>query len=177
VKLDRNRQVVEIRESTRLRFARDSGPLTCEVKPQELHCNSNAKRPEKSIDIRVKMELPYAILWPLSVFSMGGLTGAVDQPLGRATSVQVVRIEELNPTLPVLPMRADGLIELLGREEITIGSHEFLARKYELRTPVQPGRLQIWVSPEGLVLAIEKMTRPRARLDLARLTMPPDFWR
>lgn len=123
------------------------------------------------------MDLPYGILWPISVFSLGGLTGTVDQPPGAETLVQLVSLEELSPSLPVLPMRADGQLRFLGWETVAVGTSKIRAKKYELTTAMQPRRLQIWVSPEGLVTAMEKMVEPRSRLELVRLSTTADFSR
>lgn len=177
VKLDRNWQVLKIQESAQLRWRRDSGPLTCDLLPREIRCNSGARNPAGAVDIRVAMDLPYGILWPISVFSLGGLTSAVDQPPGGETLVQLISIEELSSALPVLPMRADGRLRFLGWETVTVGTSKIKAKKYELTTAMQPGRLQIWVSPEGLVTAVEKVVQPRSRLELVRLSTTADFSR
>lgn len=76
------------------------------------------------------MELPYPIVWPISVFSLGGLTGIVDPPPGGGNAVQLVR-EEMNHDVPVLHTRADGRLRFVGWDNLTIGKRNINAKKCE----------------------------------------------
>ena len=66
--LSHDLRLLELKEFARLKFRRDSGPLTCRFPAEELRCDSGAKDPRHGVDVKVSMDLPYGVIWPLSAF-------------------------------------------------------------------------------------------------------------
>jgi hypothetical protein len=170
-------QLLSTKEFARLTFRRDSGPLTCELLPQQLRCDSGAKDPAQSVDVQFAMDRPYGLIWPLSAFSLGGLTrAAAPSQLEKPVPVQVVQLQEISNTLPVLAIRSDGLIRYLGQSQVsfTVSGQSWRPSVYELTaSPVR--KMTIWTSPEGLLLVAERPNWPRGRMELVKFTKFADF--
>lgn len=113
-------QLLSTKAFARLTFRRDSGPLTCELLPQQLCCDSGAKDPAQSVDVQFAMDRPYGLIWPLSAFSLSGLTRAASSQLNKATPIQVVQLQEISNTLPVLAIRSDGLTPISARARLVL---------------------------------------------------------
>jgi hypothetical protein len=174
-KLARDLQLLSGKEFAKLVFRNDSGPLTCEFKPQRLHCDSGAKDPANRVDIEYSMDHPYALIWPLSAFSLAGLTRAatnVDKP----AMVQVAQLEQISDVLPVLAIRSDGLLRYLGQSQASfaVSGQSWHAKVYEL-TAGPVGKVEIRTSPEGLLLQAEKLSWPKSRMELVKFTKFADF--
>jgi hypothetical protein len=169
-------QLLELKEFTHLRFRPDSGPTTCQLLSHELQCDSAAQDPAHAVSVRCAMDRPYGFLWPLSAFSLASLTRAAPKEIGRKAVVQVVQLEEISDTLPILIMRSDGLIRSLGPSEspLDILGKKYPANVYELRAgPIR--KMTIWTSAEGLLLAAERPGLMQARMELVRFTKFADF--
>jgi hypothetical protein len=174
-KLARNLQPLSITEFTHLVFRQDSGPLTCELLPRTLRCDSGAKDPVQRIDVQVALDRPYALIWPLSAFSFAGLTSSASTE-GQTVPVQVVQLEEISERLPVLAIRSDGRIQYSGKSErtMTVSDKSWQPNMYHLAaSPV--GEMTIWTSPQGLLLALERPGWPRGRMQLVKFTQFADF--
>lgn len=175
-KLAPDLQLVSIKEFARLTFRRDSGPLTCDLLPQQLRCDSGAKDPAQAVDVQFGMDRPYGLIWPLSAFSLAGLTRAAPPQSDRPAPIQVVQLQEISDALPVLAIRSDGLIRYLGQSKatLTVSGQSWRPNVYELTaSPVR--KMTIWTSPEGLLLAAERPSSPRGRMELVRFAKFADF--
>jgi hypothetical protein len=164
-----------IKEFAPLNFRHDSGPLTCDFLPQQLRCESGAKDPAQSVDVQFGMDRPYGLIWPLSAFSLAGLTRAASS-LEKPTPVQVVQLQEISDALPVLAIRSDGLIRYLGQSEatLTISGKSWRPNVYELTaSPIR--KMTIWTSPEGLLLLAERPSWPKGRMELVKFRKFADF--
>lgn len=169
-------QMLGIKEFAHLRYRPDSGPLTCEFLPLELQCDSGAKDPAHAVDVHYNMDHPYGFLWPLSAFSLAGLTRVAPKEIGQKAVVQMVQLEELSDTLPVLAIRSDGLIRSLGPSEspLDILGKKCPAYVYELTAnPIR--KMTIWTSTEGLLLAAERQGLIKEKMELVRFTKFADF--
>jgi hypothetical protein len=174
-KLAPDLQLLSAKEFARLAFRRDSGPLTCELLPHQLRCDSGAKDPSQAVAVQFGMDRPYGLIWPLSAFSLAGLTRAAST-LNKPTPVQVVQLEQISDALPVLAIRSDGLIRYLGQSEatLTVSSSSWRPNVYELTaSPIR--KMTIWTSQEGLLLAAERPSWPKGRMELVKFTKFADF--
>jgi hypothetical protein len=153
VQLSRDLTITRITEFARLKWRPDSGPLTCEFLPSQLHCLSNAKERLNSIVLRVPMEEPFGLLWPISAFSLGGITRQVERDPNRATRVQLVSIEQPSQEVPVSPMILGGKIRYLGEENIDVAGRQRDALKFSLKVALHP-ELVLRTSPRGLLLQV-----------------------
>src|SRR5437868_6930922 len=88
--LSRDLTITRLTEFARLKWRRDSGPLSCEFLRSTLHCSSNAKNAGQSLNIKIPMQQPYGLLWPISAFSLSGLTRAAEREAQKVTRIQLV---------------------------------------------------------------------------------------
>jgi len=174
-KLAEDLRLFSIQEFAHLVFRRDSGPLTCEFRPEKLHCDSGAKDPSNNVKVEFAMDRPYGLLWPFSAFSLAGLTRAPSQTV-KPVPIQVVQLDQVSDAFPVVAIRSDGLIRYLGPSQLplTVSGQDWHANVYELTaSPVR--KMTIWISPEGLLLAAEMPRTPRTRMELTKFTRFADF--
>ena len=151
--LSRDLTVTHVTEFANLKWRRDSGPLTCEFLPNELHCSSDGRDPKQVIELRIPMGHPYGLLWPVSIFSLSGVTREAERDRSRATPIQMVTIEQPHSWLPVNPTVLDGTLEYLGEEDLEAADQKWHAHKFSFKVPSQPQFL-IWTSSKGILLAL-----------------------
>jgi len=176
IHLTKDFHVDEIKEFTRLRFIRDSGPLTCSMQADKLHCTSGAKDPVQSLDLDLEMEHPYTIMWPISAFSLGSLVRATKDRVGEKIPVQIVTLEEISEDLPLLTVTSEGSICYLGQDQTPFEAmgQRWTPKVYQLdSSPVR--HLFIWTTPEGLVLAAQQSKDENSRLQLVSFRKFQDF--
>ena len=163
---------LSIKEFAQLAFRSDSGPLSCELLPQQLRCDSGGKDPAR---VQFALDRPYALIWPLSAFSLAGLTRAATE-LDKPTPIQIVQLEQISYALPVLAIRSDGLIRYRGQsqEVFSTSGRSFQPKVYELTTS-PTGKMTIWTSPEGLLLAAAKSSWPKGRIELVNFKKFAEF--
>jgi hypothetical protein len=145
VELTRDLTVTRLTEFTQLGLKRESGPLSCEFLAMELQCFSEGQ------SLRVPMENPYAFLWPISPFSLTGLTRASERDTARPAKVQLLSIEQLSPALPIYPMVLSGELQYLGEENIDAAGQNWPSYKFSLKVAMNP-QILLWTSTRGLLL-------------------------
>jgi hypothetical protein len=169
--LSRDLTVIRMTEFAPLKWRPDSGPVSCEFLPKELHCFSEAKDPKQSVNLRVSMDHPFALLWPISPFSLSGLTREAERDLSHGTEVQLLSIEQPNQYDPVRPTILSGQLQYLGEEDIAAADQKWTAYKFSLKVPSYPQFL-IWTSSKGILLALaiehEHPNWPREGMKLTR---------
>jgi hypothetical protein len=153
VQLSRDLTVIRMTEFAKLRWRPDSGPLSCEFLPKELHCSSGGTDPNKAIELHTAVEEPYGLLWPVSAFSLSGLTREAERDPSVPTKAQLVTIEQPSAENPVSVITLSGELRYLGEENIELASQNWQAYKFALKVPLHPEFL-IWTSQRGLLLAI-----------------------
>lgn len=153
VELSRDLTIVRMKEFARLKWRRDSGPLTCEFLRSALHCTSNAKNARQSVELNIPMREPFGLLWPISAFSLSGLTRQTERDAHRETRVQLVSLEQPSAQIPVNPMILEGRLRYLGEEKIDVAGQVRRAFKFSIKVPLSPEFIA-WTSPRGLLLAV-----------------------
>jgi len=151
--LSRDLTLTGVTEFTRLRWRRDSGPLTCKFLPKEFDCSSNAKDRQNNIDLKIPMEHPFGLLWPISAFSLSGITREAERDPHRATPIQLVSIEQPSAGIPVNPVIREGELRYLGGENIDIAGQPHRAFKFSIKVALSP-ELVVWTSPKGVLLKV-----------------------
>jgi hypothetical protein len=178
VELTRDLTVNRMKEFAKLKWVRDSGPLSCEFLPTQLDCSSGGSDPKKEIKLRTPVEKPYGLLWPVSPFSFSGITREVERDPKRATQADLVRIEQPGMADPVRATILQGPILYLGEEDFEAAGRKWRAHKFSLKIPLQPQYL-IWTSPKGLLLALaiehEHKDWPEEGLRLSRFESSTKF--
>jgi hypothetical protein len=153
LRLSRDLTLLSVKEFAKLKWRPDSGPLTCEFLPRELHCSSGARDPSQLIELRIPMQHPYGFLWPISAFSLSSITRAAERDPGRPTRVQLVTVEEPSKEDPVYLMTLDGELRYLGKEDLQAAGQKWPAYKFSLKVPLHSS-FMIWTSSKGIVLAL-----------------------
>ena len=151
--LSRDLTVTRVTEFAKLKWRRDSGPLTCEFLPSELHCSSDGRDPKQAIELRISMEHSFGILWPVSIFSLSSVTREAERDRNQMTPMQLVTIEQPSSWLPVNPTILDGTLQYLGDEDLEAADQKWHAHKFSFKVPSQPQFL-IWTSSKGIPLAL-----------------------
>jgi len=153
VELSRDLTMTRATEYTKLKWRKDSGPLSCEFLPRELHCSSGAQDPKQAVELRMPMEHPFGLLWPISVFSLAGVSRYVERDLNREIPIELVTLEQSNATYPVSPTILSGSLRYLGEEDLETATQKFQAYKFLFRVPSKPQFL-IWTSSKGILLRL-----------------------
>lgn len=153
IQLSRDLTPMRTTEFAKLAWRRDSGPTTCEFLPKEIHCFSAPGKSEGPLDLHIPMRPPYGFLWPISPFSLGGLTRESERDLTRANSIQLLSIEQPNPSNPIYPIVRNGQLQFLGDEDLEVAGQTWRAHKFSLKVPSYPQFL-IWTSSNGLLLDV-----------------------
>jgi hypothetical protein len=151
--LTRDLTMIRAKEFARLKWVKDSGPLSCEFLPAELDCSAGGSNAAHEIKMRTPLSKPYALLWPISPLSFGGITREVERDRQRPTVVDFIRIEQPGMANPVQATILEGPLQYLGVEEIEAAGRKWAAEKFALKIPFQP-QILIWTSHKGLLLSI-----------------------
>ena len=153
IQLSRDLTPIRMTEFAKLVWQRDSGPLTCEFLVKEVHCSSGARNNKQAIDLRVPMEFPYGFLWPISPFSLSGLTRQAERDLNRPNPIQLLSVEQPSADNPILPIVRNGQLQYLGDKDIDVAEQTWHAYEFSLKVPSYPQFL-IWTSRSGLLLSV-----------------------
>lgn len=153
VRLSRDLTVVDMTEFAKLRWRPNSGPLTCEFLSADLHCSSGAVDSGQPLELHTPMQHPFGLLWPISAFSLSGITQEAERDLNHPTKVELAQIEQPDEDNPVEITILGGQLRYLGDEGIDLAGKKWAAHKFSLKVALQPEFL-IWVSPKGLLLSL-----------------------
>ena len=99
------------------------------------------------------MQHPFGLLWPISAFSLSGITQEAERDPNHPTEVELAKIEQPDEENPVEVTILGGQLRYLGDEGIELAGKKWVARKFSLKVALQPEFL-IWVSPKGLLLSL-----------------------
>jgi hypothetical protein len=153
VQLSRDLTLTGVTEFSRLKWRRDSGPLTCKFLRQELDCSSNAKDRQNDVDLKIPMGHIFGLFWPISAFSLSGITREAERDRHQATPIQLVSLEQPSEQIPVNPMILDGQVRYLGEERLDVAGEQRRAFKFSIKVALSP-ELIIWTTPKGLLMRV-----------------------
>lgn len=151
--LSRDLTVTRVTEFAQLRWRRDSGPLTCDFLRSELRCSSNAKDQAQAIELGIPMQHAFGLFWPISAFSLSGLTREAERDPRRATRIQLISIRQPSAEMPVMPMILDGDLRYVGEENIEVAGMLRPAFKFSIKASLSP-EIVVWTTKNGLLLAV-----------------------
>jgi hypothetical protein len=177
VHLSRDFTVIDVTEFTKLTWVRDSGPLSCRFQPLEMDCSSGGTDPKRSLKVDTPMHHPFGILWPISAFSLSGITREAERNSGPGAEAELASIEQPSQEDPVDVTILEGRLRYLGEEQITLAGQNWRAHKFSLQAALEPEFL-IWVSPRGLLLAAtaqHRKNRAAERMELVQFRKWDDF--
>ncbi len=99
------------------------------------------------------MQHPFGLLWPISAFSLSGVTREEERNIDRPAEVQLASIEQPDEDNPVEVTVLDGQLRYLGEESIELAGQNWRAHKFSLKVALHPQFL-IWTSSKGLLLSL-----------------------
>jgi hypothetical protein len=135
--------------------------VLCKIALQEFTCE--AKGRTRKLDIKP----PYDYFSP-SPWILSNVVRRVKKDPSVSSSVNLVRIDGADENGPTLSSFV-AQVQYVGDDQIEVGGQKYMASIYELHSAgVIPGML-VWVSPEGIVLAMQDSTHPEQRMELAEL--------
>lgn len=153
VRLTRDRTVIDMTEFAKLKWRPDSGPLSCEFLASELDCSSGGTDPAQNLELHTPMQSPFGLLWPISPFSLSGITQEAERDRNRPTEVELARIEQPSQRNPVEVTLLNGHLHYLGEEQVELAGETWSAYQFSLKVALEPEFL-IRVSSEGLLLSV-----------------------
>jgi hypothetical protein len=143
-----------------------------------MHCSPGEKHPNPAKDWHVAVEHPYGLLWPISPFSLGGITKESERDPAQTTRVSLLTIEQPGASDPVSPMVLVGKLQYLGVEDIEAAGRVWRAYKVSIKVPLHPEYL-VWTSAKGLLLALSvehaHADWPKEGLRLTRYESSSDY--
>jgi hypothetical protein len=143
--------LLRLTEYKKLQWRPDSGPLTCDFRPDALDCDSGAKDPSEEVRLRLPLDTAYGFLWPISAFSMSNITRFPHREPGDEIPVSMLTVDEPSAADPVLVSVLRGNLRFLGQEQTTIAGKKWQADKFELKVALN-APFMLWTSPQGLLL-------------------------
>ena len=99
------------------------------------------------------MEHPFGLFWPISAFSLSGITREAERDPHQATPIQLVSIEQPSEQIPVNPMILDGQVRYLGEERLDVAGEQRSAFKFSIKVALSP-ELIIWTTRKGLLMRV-----------------------
>lgn len=133
----------------------------CKIALQEFACETKGKTK------RLAAKPPYDYFSP-SPWILSNVVRRVKKDPSVKSSVNLVRIDGADESGPRLSAFS-AQVQYVGDDQIEAGGQKYTASIYELHAEgVVPGML-VWVSPEGIVLAMQDSTHPEQRMELAEL--------
>jgi hypothetical protein len=153
--------VLGVKEYRKLLWRRDSGPLSCDFLKGKIACTSNARNAAQNVTLDLAMDNAYGFMWPISAFSLSGITRSASHDAKMMTPVDLVRVEETSSADPIMATILSGHLKYLGAEDLTLADHKWRADKFELKVPLHAPFL-LWTSSEGLLLAFAPETKNKS---------------
>ncbi|GEM_PF-3278745 len=152
-RLSPTKRLLSVTDYGKLRFQKDSGPLTCDFHAMDVHCTSNAKDPSDSVDVRLPLDHPAGLFTPLSPLSWSSVTRGMTMNSSELKQVQMISIREVSARDPVALEVFDGAVRYIHSEDFTTAGRTWRADRFEVKLPLHP-KSTVWTSPEGILLAV-----------------------
>jgi hypothetical protein len=136
--------------------------LQCALALTEFTCRS------MGLESKVPISGVYDFFSP-SPWTLGSIVRRAKKVPGETTPVQLVRMAGMAEDGPRLHV-FQGEVQYVGDDQIEIGGVKYNAGIFELRSPgAIPGML-LWLSPDGIVLALQDSAKAEQRMELTEYT-------
>jgi len=133
---------------------RERRAVSCEFLSSALHCSSPATHLAREINLRLAVTPPYGFIWPISPFSLSGLTRQAERDPEHASPVQLVFVAEPIANEPISPLILAGQLQYAEKQNLFIANRAWEAYKFSLKIPSHPALL-LWTSSEGVLLSVK----------------------
>lgn len=135
--------------------------LICRFAVRQLTCEARGQ------SNKLDMDGPYDYFSP-SPWMLGNIVRRVKKIPNAKTAVQLARIDGTNENgveLSTFPAE----VQYVGEDQLDLSGSKYQASIYELKAEGRIPGMLVWISQEGIVLAIQDSTRPEQRLELSNL--------
>jgi hypothetical protein len=144
-----------------IRIGTAADSVACKIALQEFSCESKGQTK------RLATTPPYDYFSP-SPWILSNVVRRVKKDPSVKTKVNLVRIDGADETGPRLSSFV-AEVQYVGDDQMEVGGQKYTASIYELHAEgIIPGML-VWVSPDGIVLAMQDSTHPEQRMELSEL--------
>jgi hypothetical protein len=137
---------------------------------KELRCNIEAKEficETEGMQSRIPMQAPYNLFLP-SPWMLGCIGRKAKNVPQQITKVKLVRMTGMTDAGPKLES-FDADVQFVGQDQLEVGGAKMDASIVELKAESIPGML-MWLSPEGVVLAVQDSSKAEQRMELVKFT-------
>jgi hypothetical protein len=171
MRLSRYFQVLEAQYSPAFGGNVDPAEPACHFLPTEVRC-MRADKVATGTHAPVEIGKPYAVTWPISPFTLAGLTRACPRAPGQTVNVQLIDVQQAG-SASLHPLVSGGKLTYVGQERVLAAGQRWQADRYELvnSSLFFAPRMLIWTSAQGLLLAAEteRDSGPSVSLQLTRI--------
>ncbi len=145
-----------------------AGNFDCDLGPTEFLCA--IRTPKGSAEARLAVESPYDAFLPMPWF-LASVALRARRESGQATPVKLIFMDDGDP---IALSAFEGQVIYVGTEDLKIAGRTFRADKYELQAHPFPGFF-LWLSPQGVLLAMQDSKKPQQRLELVKFKQYAEF--
>ncbi|MEE8201895.1 MAG: hypothetical protein V3R29_12100 [Candidatus Acidoferrales bacterium] len=139
------------------------GNVMLRLEPNQVRVEARGR--EKTLDIPG----PYDLFLPFSWFLSSMVRRETVAP-SETFPIRLVFLVEDNP-IGMIPFDAE--VQFLGEETVEVAAGTHRATKFEVRTQVF--NILVWLSEDGLMLAMQQSSKPEQRMELVRFKKHADF--
>ncbi|MCU1284403.1 MAG: hypothetical protein JWO13_753 [Acidobacteriales bacterium] len=135
--------------------------LNCSMQAKEFSCDS------AGLHAAMAMERPYNLYLP-SPWMLGSIARRAKKVPDKATKVQLVQMVGMTSAGPKLDS-FEAEVQYVGEDEIDVSGERIPASIFEIKTKTMP-TIMVWLSLEGVVLAMQGSIKPEERMELTKFT-------
>jgi hypothetical protein len=139
-----------------------SNRLLCSMALKEFKCTT------RGLEAKLAVVGPYNLFLP-SPFILGSIARRGKKTPGEPVKVKLVQMSGISADGPKLEEQ-DAEVEYQGDDQLEIAGQKINASIYEIRVPKVVPSILLWVSNEGIVLAMQDAARPDQRMELTEYT-------
>lgn len=141
--------------------------LLCSIALKEFKCAS------RGMESKIPVVGPYNLFLP-SPFILSSIARRAKKTPGVPTKIKLVQMVGMTAEGPRLEER-EGEAEYQGDDQMEVAGQKIAASIYEIRLPKVVPSILLWVSNEGIVLAMQDAARPDQRMELTEYKQHAKF--
>jgi hypothetical protein len=141
--------------------------LLCSMALKEFKCTT------RGLEAKMPVSGPYNLFLP-SPFILGSIAKRAKKSPGEPVKIKLVQMEKMTAEGPLLNEKS-GEVEYQGDDQVEIAGQKIAAGIYEIRVPEVVPSILIWMSNEGVVLAMQDAARPDQRMELTEYKQHAKF--
>lgn len=132
--------------------------LLCSMALKEFKCVT------RGMEAKMPVSGPYNLFLP-APFILASIAKRAKKMPGESVKVKLVQMGRLSASGPQLEEQ-DGEVEYQGDDQVEVAGQKIAAGIYEVRVPKVVPSILLWMSNEGVILAMQDAARPDQRMEL-----------